>query len=113
LFPHYLGYLGSSVDSVLRLFRALAEPEGVPALLHCTTGNDRTGAAVILLLDAIGVERAAIVEDYVAGAAEIAAVFDTLKALDKKFGGVRAWLRAAGFGDDELVALLDQLTEPR
>jgi hypothetical protein len=40
-------------------------------------------------------------------------VFDTLKALDKKFGGVGAWLRAAGFGDDELVALRDQLIEPR
>jgi len=141
LVPHYLGYLGSSVNSVLGLFRALAEPDGVPALIHCTAGKDRTGAAIILLLDAIGVERAAIVDDYAAGAQEIPAVFDTLialpsygvrlaalpaearttepataerylEALDEQFGGVRAWLRAAGLGEDELKALRARLTEP-
>jgi protein tyrosine/serine phosphatase len=142
LVSHYLGYLGSSVGSVLRLFRALAEPDGLPALLHCTAGKDRTGAAVILLLDALGVEREAIVEDYAAGADEIAAVFETLialpsygarlaalpaearntepetaqrylEALDEQFGGVHAWLRAAGLRDDELEALNDRLTEGR
>ncbi|WP_349428612.1 tyrosine-protein phosphatase [Microbacterium sp. LWS13-1.2] len=33
-------------------------------LVHCTAGKDRTGVAVALLLDAVGVDREAIVADY-------------------------------------------------
>lgn len=141
LVPHYLAYLDSSAASVVSLFRALAEPGGAPLLVHCTAGKDRTGAAVMLLLDALGVERSAIVADYAAGADEIAAVFDTLIALpsygarlaalpaevrattpetaerylqqlDDRFGGVNAWLREAGLRDEELDAVRLQLTEP-
>ena len=141
LVPHYVGYLQSSQESVLAMFRALANPEAGPALLHCTAGKDRTGAAMMMLLDAIGVERSCIVADYVAGADEIAAVFETLAslpsygerlaampaeakntvpdtakrylaALDEQFGGIRGWLRDAGLGDNELAALHDRLTEP-
>lgn len=142
LVPHYLGYLPSSEDSILRVFRVLADPATGPALLHCTAGKDRTGAALILLLDAIGIDRAAIVEDYVAGREEIAAVFETLIALpsygerlaalpaeakntdpetaerylaelDERYGGIRGWLAERGFGRAELVALRDTLTEER
>ena len=96
---------------------------------------------MMMLLDAIGVERSCIVADYVAGADEIAAVFETLAslpsygerlaampaeakntvpdtakrylaALDEQFGGIRGWLRDAGLGDNELAALHDRLTEP-
>jgi hypothetical protein len=141
LVPHYVAYLRSSQDSVLSMFRALSEPDAGAALIHCTAGKDRTGAAVMMLLDAIGVERSAIVSDYAAGADEIAAVFETLMslpsygerlaampaeakntdpetaerylaALDEEFGGIRAWLSEAGFGDDELAALRERLTEP-
>jgi hypothetical protein len=141
LIPHYVGYLQSSQESVLAMFRALAHPEAGPALLHCTAGKDRTGAAMMMLLDAIGIERSCIVADYVAGADEIAAVFETLASLpsygerlaampaeakntvpdtaerylavlDKQFGGIRGWLRDAGLGDNELAALHDRLTEP-
>lgn len=141
LVPHYVAYLDSSQESVLAIFRALADGEAGPALIHCTAGKDRTGALLILLLDAIGIERAAIVGDYVAGADEIAAVFETLialptygerlaalpaeaknterataerylAALDDEFGGIRAWLRDAGLRDDELATLRDRLTEP-
>jgi protein tyrosine/serine phosphatase len=140
LVPHYVAYLQSSRESVLAMFRALADPGAGPALLHCTAGKDRTGAAVMMLLDAIGVERSQIVADYIAGADEIAAVFETLislpsygarlaalpaeakntepdtaerylAALDEQFGGIREWLRDAGLGDDELAALRSRLTE--
>ncbi|MTD16160.1 hypothetical protein GIS00_19660 [Nakamurella sp. YIM 132087] len=37
---------------------------GEPVLLHCAAGKDRTGTAVALLLDLIGVPREAIVSDY-------------------------------------------------
>lgn len=141
LVPHYLAYLGSSQESVLAMFRALADPGAGPALIHCTAGKDRTGAALILLLDALGIDRRAIVADYVAGADEIAAVFDILialpsygerlaalpaeakntepetaarylAALDDELGGIHEWLRAAGLSDEELDALRERLTEP-
>lgn len=36
----------------------------VPLIIHCSAGKDRTGVAVAVILDLIGVERAAIVADY-------------------------------------------------
>lgn len=48
---------------LLKLFRAAAQAEG-PVLLHCAAGKDRTGVSVALLLSAAGVDRDAIVEDY-------------------------------------------------
>ena len=35
-----------------------------PLAFHCTAGKDRTGVAAALLLTALGVPRATIVEDY-------------------------------------------------
>jgi protein-tyrosine phosphatase len=37
---------------------------GLPVLIHCAAGKDRTGIAVGLLLEIIGVERAFILADY-------------------------------------------------
>jgi rhodanese-related sulfurtransferase len=141
LVTHYVGYLGSSADSIVRLFRAMAEPDGVPVLVHCTAGKDRTGVAVALILEALGVDRAATVADYAAGSDEIASVFDRLIALptygarlaalpaeaknteprtlarflavvDEKFGGVRAWLTGHGLSEQDIDALRSRLTEP-
>jgi len=39
-----------------------SHPSGV--LVHCTAGKDRTGVAVALILDAVGVDRDAVVADY-------------------------------------------------
>ncbi len=36
----------------------------MPALFHCHGGKDRTGLAAALLLEALGVERQAILDDY-------------------------------------------------
>ncbi|MGP4111908.1 tyrosine-protein phosphatase [Streptomyces sp. 4N509B] len=46
-----------------RVVRALAAGE-TPALLHCAAGKDRAGLTVAVILLALGVERDAIVEDY-------------------------------------------------
>jgi protein-tyrosine phosphatase len=46
-------------------FLALDQAGQGAAIVHCTAGKDRTGVAVALLLDALGVRREAIVEDYV------------------------------------------------
>jgi protein-tyrosine phosphatase len=46
-----------------RVLRALASGE-VPALLHCAAGKDRAGLTVAVVLLALGVEREAIMDDY-------------------------------------------------
>jgi protein tyrosine/serine phosphatase len=46
-------------------FHALAQIDG-PVLVHCHAGKDRTGVLCALTLHALGVERSAIYEDYLA-----------------------------------------------
>jgi protein-tyrosine phosphatase len=45
------------------LYRAIADGEA-PILIHCTAGKDRTGLAVAILLELIGVTREWVVWDY-------------------------------------------------
>ncbi|GJF23839.1 MULTISPECIES: tyrosine-protein phosphatase [Streptomyces] len=46
-----------------RVLHALAE-DSVPALMHCAAGKDRAGLSIAITLLALGVQRDAIVEDY-------------------------------------------------
>jgi protein-tyrosine phosphatase len=46
------------------LLKGLAEPETLPALIHCTYGKDRTGVAVAIVLRSLGVPREKVMEDY-------------------------------------------------
>ncbi|MEH0518155.1 tyrosine-protein phosphatase [Streptomyces stelliscabiei] len=46
-----------------RVLHALAE-DSVPALMHCAAGKDRAGLAIAVTLLALGVEREAVVTDY-------------------------------------------------
>ena len=107
-------------------------------LLHCAAGKDRTGVTVALLLDAVGVERSAVVADYTAtndvieevvralvaaqgytreieGAdldahrARPGVLGDLLDGVDREYGGGAAWLRTHGLTDPELVALRRRL----
>ncbi|MEU6339544.1 tyrosine-protein phosphatase [Streptomyces sp. NPDC046977] len=47
-----------------RMLELLTEEESVPALLHCAAGKDRAGTSIAVILLALGVEREAIVADY-------------------------------------------------
>ncbi|MBW5486688.1 tyrosine-protein phosphatase [Streptomyces bambusae] len=47
-----------------RVVHALAE-DSLPALMHCAAGKDRAGLSIAVTLLALGVEREAIVADYV------------------------------------------------
>ncbi|MFD7643038.1 tyrosine-protein phosphatase [Kitasatospora sp. NPDC059795] len=51
----------SRFATVLRL---IAEADGAPVLFHCTAGKDRTGWTAALLLTALGVDREAVLADY-------------------------------------------------
>jgi protein-tyrosine phosphatase len=61
LYRRTLAHVGPHVASVARLISA----SGGPTLIHCTAGKDRTGLVVAIVLSAVGVEREAIVADYV------------------------------------------------
>ncbi len=60
----YSGQIDHSATTIGELFSALAEPDGLPAVFHCHAGKDRTGLVAALLLEALGVERDAILDDY-------------------------------------------------
>lgn len=48
-----------------RLFLQSVAEEKVPIIFHCASGKDRTGAAAILLLLALGVDEETVMEDYI------------------------------------------------
>lgn len=60
----YHNLLDTSGAAFARVARIVAGQTDGPALVHCTAGKDRTGLAVALLLDSVGVDRDAIVADY-------------------------------------------------
>lgn len=59
-----------------QLLIGLAEPDGLPALFHCTYGKDRTGYAAALVLQLLGVPHETVVEDYLLTNAYLAPKID-------------------------------------
>ncbi|WKV70905.1 tyrosine-protein phosphatase [Streptomyces sp. PCS3-D2] len=59
----YRGIIRTRTAEHSRVVHAIAE-DSVPALLHCAAGKDRAGLSVAVTLLALGVEREAIVADY-------------------------------------------------
>jgi len=136
----YRGYLADHPQNVVTAVRTLAAPDAGPALVHCAAGKDRTGTVVALVLDAVGVERDAVVADYALSALHIEAMFKRwttaagvpmpdpatldrhrpraenmeklLGWLDETHDGAVGWLRAHGLTADELERLRQRLTEP-
>lgn len=51
-----------------RLFRDLADAANLPAIVHCTTGKDRTGWAAATLLLLLGVPTETMMDDYLLSA---------------------------------------------
>ena len=60
----YVGLLEHAALQIGELFTALADDNGLPAVIHCHAGKDRTGLVAAVLLDALGVERSTILDDY-------------------------------------------------
>lgn len=65
---HLASYTGLMVEQNPQvfgeLFKRLAADEGMPAIIHCTAGKDRTGMSVALLLSMLGVSDDTIAADY-------------------------------------------------
>lgn len=52
---------GAAVGAAVRV---LAEPGGLPAVVHCAAGKDRTGLVVAVVLRLLGVSEQAVMADY-------------------------------------------------
>jgi protein-tyrosine phosphatase len=134
----YLSYLRRRPDSVVGSVRAIARADGA-VLVHCAAGKDRTGVVVAIALDAAGVDRGAIVRDYLATAERIDAILArlvksptyraelegndprdhapvagaierVLEIVDACHGGSAKWLRASGLSAPDLERLRRRLT---
>ncbi len=85
----YIGMLGHAASAFADVARAIARPDDAahPAvLIHCTAGKDRTGVAAAVILDAVGVERAAVVADYACSEANLSGVW-----ADRMLEKARSW----------------------
>lgn len=60
----YVGLLEHSATQLGELYTGLAGSDGLPAVFHCHGGKDRTGIVAALLLEALGVEREVVLDDY-------------------------------------------------
>jgi protein tyrosine/serine phosphatase len=136
----YLSYLDDRADSIIAALRLVAHADGA-TLVHCAAGKDRTGVVIAMALAEVGVEPAAIVDDYARSAERTAATIRrlasrrtyatdllndvdidqhkpravtmqrVLAAIDDAHGGVPAWLRAHGWTDADAAALRAKLLD--
>ena len=120
-----------------KLIDLLLTPNAFPMLIHCTSGKDRTGYASAVVLMALGVPRATIIEDfmltnrhrrdisYLVGDKADPKVVDVLSgvrpeyleacftAIDATWGSEEGYLRdALGLSADRRRHLQDLLLEP-
>lgn len=59
----YRGFVHENAPRFAELFRLLLASDA-PTVFHCTAGKDRTGFAAALILLALGVPRAVVMQDY-------------------------------------------------
>jgi len=82
----YLSALDHAGTAFAQAVRVLAEAEGA-ALFHCTAGKDRAGLLALLVLEVVGVTRAAVIEDFALTEARIGPIRERLTA-DAELRGI-------------------------
>jgi protein-tyrosine phosphatase len=138
----YILILERNKDRVAAAIEAVAEalPKGA-VLVHCHGGKDRTGIVVALLLSLAGVPRNTIIEDYALSEATLESLHKTwleeqtraqgrpverprwmyarpetmqgvLEYLDSHYGGVEAYLEAAGVSQASMAEIRKYLIAP-
>jgi protein-tyrosine phosphatase len=60
----YQGLIDHAATQIGQLFTGLSQDDGLPAVFHCHAGKDRTGVVAAVLLEALGVDRHDILDDY-------------------------------------------------
>jgi protein-tyrosine phosphatase len=135
----YVDWLERYREHFGRAFAAIADADGT-VLVHCMGGKDRTGVVSALLLRLAGVPYDVIGEDYAVTAVNlepstsvwIAAVEDPVERakwqrlaatpaaamervmheVEKRYGDVASYLRAAGLNDEQVARLEERLVAP-
>jgi protein-tyrosine phosphatase len=137
----YLSYLLDRPDSVVGALRDVAHAPGA-VVVHCAAGKDRTGMVCALALETVGVQRAAVIADYVASGERVEPLLARLRAsstyaadlegrptdshrprpetmrralelVDERHGGAAGWLAAHGFEAADAEALRRRLVDGR
>lgn len=131
----YRHVLDARAPQLAEIVRALLEDDGMPVIIGCAAGKDRTGVTIALLLDLAGVPTDVIVEDYALSAGYFAApvtrmeprdwrhpplivdsppefMASALEHLDRVHGGARSLLRREGIRNAQVDRLVALLTEP-
>jgi protein-tyrosine phosphatase len=133
----YRRFVTDHTQPFARLLDILTQPEALPAIMHCTSGRDRTGFAALVVLEALGVPRETIATDYMLSAefrrdlrfqigndvahAQVAALTEpspsyldaAYEAIDETWGSVDAFLaQGLGLTDDRRARLQELLLEP-
>jgi len=132
----YVSYLRDRPGSVVAALRTVARSEGA-VIVHCAAGKDRTGVVVALALDLVGVDRDAIMADYLLTSERLDAIIGRLtntrayssnlrdrprdshlpkaEGMEDVFryvddhGGTERWLGAHGWGARDSEALRERL----
>ncbi len=60
----YLPLVERSGGDAVRIVKAIVSDGGLPAVVHCSAGKDRTGLVIALLLALLGVDDETIIADY-------------------------------------------------
>jgi protein-tyrosine phosphatase len=136
----YAQMVTHSPPVIARVLSGIADAGRLPAVFHCHAGKDRTGLIAALVLEAVGVERETVLDDYevsrilhqdnphsftmlvesgmapeaAAGAlgAPRWAMAETLADIDREHGGVEAYLLGpVGLGRDVVDRLRTSLLD--
>ncbi len=134
---YYLGYLERRPDSVVAALRAISASHGA-VIVHCAAGKDRTGTIVGLALKLAGVGDDTITADFAASAERVPQILERLSrratyalqvtdelvaqqsprtdtmrrvltGLDRRYGGLEAWLAGQGWRPVETQRLRAKL----
>lgn len=135
----YVDFLERFRDRFGRAFAAVADADGA-VVVHCMGGKDRTGIVSALLLRLAGVPHVTVGEDYAVTAANLApstdkwipaiaddverakweklrdtpagAMVRVLEEIERRYGSVASYLRAAGLTDRQVDQLRERLAAP-
>ena len=88
------------------VYRAIAEG-AAPILIHCTAGKDRTGLAIAILLELIGVKREWVIWDYAQTNAHLKKHMVNLESAIG-VGGMADWLASLGPEGRDLLMAADE-----
>jgi protein-tyrosine phosphatase len=131
----YRSFVRQYRPNLTAFFRHVLDAQGEPVVIHCAAGKDRTGLVCALLLSALGVPRAEVMDDFlhtaerfhwkpregrfplevmqVIAATEAGFLDAALGAVEEDFGEVEGFLlRGLGLEEAEIVRLRESLLEP-